>query len=373
VALDLPSGVCSDTGQIRGSAVQADCTVTFGLPKLGLALEPGRTCAGRVEVARIGIVDSAPGVADAAELWTAAAAGAHLPERPADGHKGRFGHALLVAGSEGMTGAAALAAAGALRAGAGLVTLGCPRGVNEILELKCTEAMTVPLADTAERRLAAGAQDRIVELAAERNAVGIGPGIGRDAETAKLVRAVVPRVDVPLALDADALHAYHGCLDTLQACRAERVLTPHPGEAAALLDSSPQQINRDRPAAARQLAERSGAVVLLKGAASVVAAPEGRLLVNPTGGPALASGGTGDVLLGMLVALLAQGLPAFEAAALAAYWHGFTSDRLSQRLGPAGLLASDLAAALPESGYALRRAASEPPVGARLAVSFPEP
>ena len=373
VALDLPSGVCSDTGQVRGVAVQADCTVSFGLPKLGLALEPGRTRAGRVRVARIGIADAAPAGDAPAELWTAAAAGGHLPARPADGHKGSFGHALLVAGSEGKTGAAALAAAGAARVGAGLVTLACPAGVNEILEVKCTEAMTAPLPDTAERSLAAGAQERIVELAAQRSAVGIGPGIGRGAETAKLVRSVTPRIDGPLALDADALHSFTGALDALRVCRAECVLTPHPGEAASLLETTPREINRDRPQAARRLAELSGAVVLLKGAASLIAAPDGRLLVNSTGGPALGSGGTGDVLLGMLVGLLAQGLEAFEAAALAAHWHGFAADQLSQRHGPAGLLASDVAMALPESGHALRLAAAAPPPGARLAVSFPEP
>ena len=373
VALDVPSGICSDTGQVRGVAVHAEFTVTFGLPKLGLALEPGRTHAGSVRVARIGIADQAPGAAASAELWTAAAAGAHLPARPTDGHKGSFGHALLVAGSEGKTGAAALAAAGAARVGAGLVTLGCPAGVNEILEVKCTESMTVPLPDTAERSLAAGAQDRIIELAAERSAVGIGPGIGRGAETAKLVRSVVPLIDAPLALDADALHAFAGNLDALRTGGVERVLTPHPGEAAALLETTPHQVNCDRPLAARRLAERSGAVVLLKGAASLVASPEGRLLVNATGGPALGSGGTGDVLLGMVAGLLAQGLAPFEAAALAAHWHGFAADRLSERLGPAGLLASDVANMLPESGHLLRCRAAAPPPGARLAVSFPEP
>ena len=172
VAVDVPSGVCSDTGQLRGAAVEADETVTFGLPKCGLALEPGRGLAGRIRVARIGIADAAPDVALSGSLWTHGGAAAALPARPEDGHKGSFGHVLLVAGSEGKTGAAALAAGGAARVGAGLVTLACPAGLNDILEVKCTEAMTAPLPDTESRAFAASAVDGVVALAAERDAVG---------------------------------------------------------------------------------------------------------------------------------------------------------------------------------------------------------
>lgn len=373
ISLDLPSGICSDTGQVLGAAVHADATLCFGLPKLGVAIEPGRTHAGEVRVARIGIADEAPGIAPLAEQWTHAAVGRALPARPATGHKGSFGHVLLVAGSEGKTGAAALAAEAAARSGAGLVTLACPAGVNEILEVKCTEAMTVPLADTAERCLAAGAQDAIVALARERSAVGIGPGIGRGAETAKLVRGVVDALDRPHALDADALHAYAGELERLAAREVPRVLTPHPGEAAALLETTAKQVNEARLEAAQTLARRSGSTVLLKGAATLIATPDGRSAVNATGGPALGSGGTGDVLLGMVTSLLGQGAPAFEAAVVAAHWHGLAADRLSARSGPSGLLASDVARALPDTGQALRQAAAAPPTGARLALSFPEP
>lgn len=373
VALDLPSGVCADTGQVLGSAVEADATVTFGLPKPGLALEPGRSLAGRVVVARIGIADEAPGRSHDTWLWTRAEAGSRLPERPAAGHKGSFGHVLLVAGSEGKTGAAALAAEAAGRVGAGLVTVACPAGINDILEVKCTEAMTVPVADTSERSLAASAEEQLLALSAERSAVGLGPGIGRSAETAKLVRALVPRIERPLALDADALHAFAGDPRQLRARRGATVLTPHPGEAAALLGGRAAELNRDRLGAARRLAEESGCVVLLKGAASVVAEPGGAALVNPTGGPALGSGGTGDVLLGMLAGLLAQGQEAAPAAALAAFWHGFSADRLAPT--GAGLLAGDLPPALADAALALRAAAAAitVPGGAGLAVGFPEP
>ncbi|MDJ0851873.1 MAG: NAD(P)H-hydrate dehydratase [Myxococcota bacterium] len=370
VALDLPSGIGSETGQVLGAAVKADVTVTFGLPKLGLALEPGRSLAGRVVVARIGIVDQAPGAEVSAWLWTRAEAGGRLPERPAAGHKGTFGHVLVVAGSEGKTGAAALAAESAGRVGAGLVTVACPAGLNDILEVKCTEAMTVPVADTSERAFAASAEEALVALAAERSAVGLGPGIGRSAETAKLVRALAPRIGCPLALDADALHAFADDPSALRARPAPTVLTPHPGEAAALLGGRPAELNRDRPGAARRLAALTGCVVLLKGAATVVADPGGDIAVNPTGGPALGSGGTGDVLLGMVAGLLAQKQGAAEAAALAAFWHGLAADHIAARRGPAGLLAGELARELPEAAERLRDAASAP-AGAELAPVFP--
>ena len=375
VAVDLPSGLCADTGQVLGVAAPADLSVTLAFPKPGLALEPGRGLAGRVRVACIGIAAEAPGVALATELWTRAGAGARLPARPADGHKGSFGHALVVAGSEGKTGAAALAALGAARAGAGLVTIACPAGLNDVLELLCTEAMTAPVPDTAQRAFAASAAEAVLALAATREAVGLGPGIGRSAETLAFVGALAKRLERPLVLDADALFAFAGAPEQLASRRAATVLTPHPGEAAALLGSKPAALNRDRLGAARRLARLSGCVVLLKGAASVTAAPDGRAIVNPTGGPALASGGTGDVLLGMLTGYLAQGCEAFEAAALAAFVHGAAADHIALRTGPSGLLASDLAAELPETAQRLRQAAGAP-VEARatgLALDFPEP
>jgi NAD(P)H-hydrate epimerase len=375
LAVDLPSGLCADSGAVLGVAVRADATLALGLPKLGLCLEPGRSLAGRVRVARIGIADAAPGVAPEAELWTRAAAGARLPARPRDGHKGTFGHALVVAGSEGKSGAAALAALGAGRIGAGLVTIACPAGLNDVLEVKCTEAMTAPVPDTSERALAAGAEDAIAALAAERDAVGLGPGIGRGAETQKLVRALALRIEGPLALDADALFAFRGDPGPLRRRRAATVLTPHPGEAARLLGCTAAEVNRDRVGAARRLAAQSGSVVVLKGAATLVATPSGPTLVNPTGGPELASGGTGDVLLGAVVGLLAQGLDARDAAALAAYVHGLAGERVAASTGPAGLLASELAHELPAAAQALRAEAAAGPlcVGSLLALDFPQP
>src|SRR5690606_3103177 len=226
----------------HGPCVAADVTVTLGLPKLGLALEPGRTLAGRIVVARIGIADQAPGVRADAELWSPRAAAARLPERPADGHKGRFGHVLVVAGARGTTGAAALAAEAAVRTGAGLVTIACPAGVNEILEVKCTEAMTAPVADGPDGALVAAACEAVLALARARDVVALGPGIGRAEETQKLVCELVERIERPLVLDADGLFPFSASarararqLGALKGRRAATILTPHPGEAARLL------------------------------------------------------------------------------------------------------------------------------------------
>lgn len=394
VSVDLPSGIDADTGRIHGVAVAADATVAIALPKLALTLEPGRTLAGRIVVARIGIADTAPGVRAGAALWTEAAAAARLPERPRDGHKGRFGHVLVVAGARGTTGAAALAALAAARSGAGLVTIACPAGVNEVLETKCTEPMTAPVPDAADGSFSLDALAPILALAKERDVVALGPGIGRAAETQKLVRELVAATPRPLVIDADGLFPFAAgatrgrragdALSALKARRAATILTPHPGEAARLLGISAAEINLDRIAAARRLAERAGAVVVLKGAATVVTAPDGRTLVTPTGSPALATGGTGDVLTGVIAALLAQtpGEPAargrkgrtdpFELAALGAWLHGRAGDRAAARLGRAGVLAGDVVDELPRALEELRQSERAPAAtGTGLAFAFP--
>jgi NAD(P)H-hydrate epimerase len=360
VAVDVPSGLSSDTGQPLGIAVRADRTVTIGLPKLGLVLEPGRSLAGRVEVARIGIADDAPGVPHRAELWRPRGAGHKLPLRPPDGHKGSFGHVLVVAGSEGKTGAAALAALGAGRAGAGVVTIACPAGRKDIHAIKFTQAKTPPVADTADRALAAAAEDAVLALASERDVVAMGAGVGRSHETAALMRALAKRLDKPLVIDADGLFALSEEPGALASRQAPTVLTPHPGEAARMLGCRAAEVNVDRVGAARALAQRTGAVVLLKGAATVAADASGAVIVNPTGGPALAAGGTGDVLLGVVAAYLGQGLPALDAAALAAFVHGASADRLAES-GAAGVLATDVANGIPAAVEALRAGVDESP------------
>ncbi len=382
ISVDLPSGIDADTGQVLGVAITADCTITLGSPKIGLTLEPGRSLAGRIHVARIGIVDRLPDEMEnegrlAAQLWHDGFVATQLPRRPAAGHKGSFGHVLVIAGSEGKTGAAALCATAAARAGAGLVTIACPRSLNDILEVKCTEAMTVAVDETSARGLAESGLARIVALAAERDAVALGPGIGVAPDATALVHGLAEKIGVPLVLDADALNALARDVSALRARPAATVLTPHPGEAARLLGTTPSEINRDRVGAARELAARSGSVVALKGAATVCAEPGGRVIINPTGGPNLASGGSGDVLTGIVAALLAQGVAPLAAAATAVYWHGRAGDLLARRHGAAGTLAHELADELPAAAVGIREARqdgrSTRPVRTGTLVPFPHP
>jgi hydroxyethylthiazole kinase-like uncharacterized protein yjeF len=375
VAIDIPTGLDADTGAILGAAVECDITVAISLPKIGLALEPGRSLAGEVRVARVGIADAAPGVELDVELWSAAAVAGALPSRPVDGHKGSFGHVLLVAGSEGKTGAAALAAAGAVRTGAGLVTVACPESLNGILEVKCTEAMTAPLPETAVHALGKEAQAKIVELAGERDVVAIGPGLGRAEATQNLVRSLVTVLNCPAVIDADALFALGSNLHTLKTRRSPTILTPHPGEAARLLGTTAAEINARRVESARQLARDSGCVVVLKGAPTVTADASGRVVVNSTGGPALATGGTGDVLTGMIAALLGQGVGALEASASAVYLHGRSADILVEERDSMGMLASDLAEGMPAAVADVLQHARKGPsagvLGGGLALPFP--
>ncbi len=326
LAVDLPSGIHADTGAVLGRAVRADRTVTISLPKVGLALEPGRSHAGRIEVARVGIDDPEPERLPNVELWNARYVRTRFPVRDRAGHKGRFGHVLVVAGSTGKTGAAVLATRAALRAGAGLVTLAYPSGVEAELAALAAEVMSAPVASLPEGCFARAGRKAIEELVAERDVVAIGPGIGTASETRDLVRALVGQIDRPLVVDADGLNVLAEDLTPLHERNAATILTPHPGEAARLLDATSAEINADRIGAARALASASRATVLLKGAATVVAAPSGRALVIPTGGPVLATGGTGDVLTGIVAALLAAGLAPFDTAGLAAWWHGAAAD-----------------------------------------------
>ncbi len=347
LSVDIPSGIDADTGSVRGVAVEADATLTISLPKIGLALEPGRSHAGAVTVARVGIDDPDPSRLPRVELWNARAAARLFPERPRDGHKGRFGHVLVVAGSSGKMGAASLCSRAAARAGAGLITLAHPFGMGGEIAGRCAEVMTAVAAATPDGSFSRLAEKAIEELAASRDVVAMGPGLGQDPETVDLVKRLVVSLDTPLVLDADALNALVGQLSLLHGRGADTVLTPHPGEAARLLDSDAATLNRDRVGAARRLAVEAQSVVILKGAATVVADPSGRALINPTGGPAMAAGGSGDVLTGVVAAMLAAGLPAFEAAGLAVYWHGAAADEgETARIG-FGLLASELADALP--------------------------
>jgi NAD(P)H-hydrate epimerase len=285
----------------------------------------------------------------ALSLTDAREAARFLPRRPREAHKGSLGHLLIVAGSVGKGGAAVLVARGALRSGLGLVTVACPAAVRAEVAVQQAEVMTEPLPDEPGGALAAAAAVPALALARLRDALAIGPGLGTGPSTGSAVRALLSRRDCPAVLDADGLNVCAGQDGPAAEMRSPLplVLTPHPGEAARLRGTTAAKIQADRLGHARGLAEATGAVVLLKGWRTVVAAPDGRAAFNASGNPGMATAGTGDVLTGVIGALLARGLPAFDAARLGAFVHGDAGDRAAAEMGEEGLIASDLLARLP--------------------------
>jgi hydroxyethylthiazole kinase-like uncharacterized protein yjeF len=349
VALDIPSGIVADGGAPPGPAIRAVLTLTFAGLKRGLVTGPGAALAGRVEVVPIGVPadEVLRGVTTFA--LEAQDVARHFPLRPRDAHKGTYGHLLVVAGSLGKTGAAALAAAAALRSGVGLVTVATPASQQPVVAGLVLEAMTEPLPETGARTLALKAREVVAELVAQRDAVALGPGIGLDEETGAAARALVQEIARPMAIDADGLSALAGHLDALGSAPAARCLTPHPGEMARLLGVPVQDVQRDRIATVRDFATRSRVHVVLKGAWSAIGDPEGHVFVNPTGNPGMASGGTGDVLTGILGAFLARGMSPGAALQAAVYLHGLAGDVAAERVGEESLIAGDVIAALPEA------------------------
>jgi len=354
VALDLPSGLPADGEPPMAPVVRAWLTPTFAAPKLGLVIGVGPELAGRVVVVPIGVPE--PEVARDARtfLLEAADVAPLFPPRPRETHKGSYGHLLVVAGSVGKTGAAALCARAALRAGVGLVTVGTAVSAQPTVAALSLEAMTEPLPETAARSLGMKAREPILALAQTRAAVAVGPGLGLDDETRALARVLVSTLPRPMVVDADALTALVDHLDTLRTAGGARVLTPHPGEMARLLGAAVGDVQRDRVGVARGFAVSHGVHLVLKGAGTLIAGPDGRVLVNPTGNPGMATGGTGDVLTGILGALLARGIDAAQAAPAAVYLHGLAGDVAAERRGQEALIASDVIESL---GDAFRRLA----------------
>lgn len=350
VAVDVPSGLDADTGRAEGPCVQAALTVTFALPRIGHFLFPGRALCGALRLVDIGIPDAAieaEGID--VHLTTAADARLWLPRRRPDAHKGDCGRVVVLAGSVGLTGAATLCASAAVRAGAGLVTVGVPSSLNDILEVKLTEAMTVPLPEVRRHRcLSLRARGEILRLVERADAVALGPGVGTHREAVELVHRLLADIPVPLVLDADGLNALTGRPDLLKARPASTVITPHPGEFGRLTGRPVSELRADPIGCARAFAASYGAVVALKGAPTVVADPSGVVSVNPTGNAGMATGGAGDALTGVIVALIGQGLSPEVAARLGVYLHGAAGDLVRDRAGEIGLAAGDLVEGVPE-------------------------
>jgi hydroxyethylthiazole kinase-like uncharacterized protein yjeF len=347
-AVDVPSGLNSDTGQPCGACIRAQATATFALPKIGHFSYPGAEYTGKLEIIDIGIPEAVvQSVKPKQQLLTAEQIRHRLRPRSADTHKGRTGHLLVVAGSVGKTGAAALAAGSAMRCGAGLVTLSIAESLHSIAETLVLEVMTAPLTESRCGVLGDAAVDDIKKLISGKACLAIGPGIGQAPETRRLIQKIITQIEIPVVIDADGLNNLTGQTQLLKSLKAPAVLTPHPGEMARLIDATPAEVQHNRLKCARDFATNFKVHVVLKGAATVIAHPDGKAYINPTGNSGMASGGMGDVLTGVLAGFITQGFSPEEAAHAAVYLHGAAADTLAKTIGPFGYLAGEVMNAIP--------------------------
>lgn len=360
LAVDVPSGLDASTGGIEGECVIADWTSTMALPKKGFFLYPGREFVGDIHVIDIGIPEEAVEAVGVHEhVLTPCEAAAALPERDPAGHKGTFGRVAVVAGSVGYTGAATLASMSALRSGAGLVTACVPTSLNDIVEMKATEVITRPLPETGARSLGPSAIPELREFIAGVDAVAIGPGLSMYHETVEMVRSLVGSLTTPAVIDADGLNALTPDLIGARSGEAALVLTPHPGEMARLVGCTVEEVQADREELACTLAEQARATVVLKGAATVVATIAGDVMINATGNDGMASAGSGDVLTGVIAALLARGMSGPDAGAIGAFIHGLAGDLAAAAIGTTGMVAGDIMEFLPLAFFELEEELAE--------------
>ncbi len=344
IAVDCPSGLNVDTGQHEGAVVQAMYSFPLASPKIGMYYSPGRELSGIIEVVPIGVPDDVYRQFEIMEnLITPELVEKLLPKRKPDGHKGDFGKLFIVAGSTGLTGAACLTANASARAGLGLVTVGCPKSLNPILEIKLTEAMTYPLPDVAKKGvLALRGLGEIKKQITIRDAAIIGPGIGRHHETVELIRRLIASLEKPAIIDADGLNAFEKDRSALTKEHPTLVLTPHPGEFRRLIDEDLPHELYALYELVRKYAREYNSVIVLKGSPTIVVNVDGQLYLNPTGNNGMATGGTGDVLSGIIGSFLAQGMAPIEAAICAVYLHGLAGDLAAAELGFRSLIAGDL-------------------------------
>ncbi|MFC1915465.1 NAD(P)H-hydrate dehydratase [Chloroflexota bacterium] len=347
IAVDLPSGLNADNGAVEPACLYADNTITPAFPKLGLFSFPGAERVGKLTIADIGIPDH---LADSitTELITDEWAKTVLPERPLDANKGTFGRVLVVAGSINYIGAAYLACSGAMRVGAGLVTLATAASLQPILAAKLTEATYLPLPESQPGILSAQAAELIVPQLSNYNVLLLGCGLGQSQSVTKFLTSIFFREKLPpLVIDADALNTLANIPDWWQQITYDAILTPHPGEMARLNGLSIAEIQSDRVSIVKKFALSWHKTIVLKGAYTVIATPEGLCRISPIANPGLASAGTGDVLTGAITGLMAQGLSLFDAAALGVYLHSKAGEMVKDIIGNAGMIATDLLSALP--------------------------
>lgn len=353
VAVDLPTGVSADDGTSYEHAVRADLTVTFGCAKRGHFLFPGRECRGALEVVDIGLMTPERAGLSPVSLSQPEALAPIAPRRDMRAHKGSAGRVLVVGGAMGMAGAVVLAARSASRAGAGYVRVAAPASLCDVLASRLVEQMPVPCGEGPLRSLTTTAVTRVLEETALADAVAVGPGMSRHADTVRFAHLLLPRLERPAVLDADALFAFsppdHDLAAVLGKAPAPRIVTPHLGEMARLTGLLPSTLEASRVDVAKEWAKKWNCVLVLKGAPTVIADPSGRVSVNPTGNPGMATAGMGDVLTGAIAALLAQKLSPWDATRLAVFAHGLAGDLAARDVGAIGLVAGDVVERLPRA------------------------
>lgn len=367
IAVDIPSGINGSDGRVMGVGIKAHHTVTFGYGKRGHLLYPGREYVGKLHVSPISLpLDSAKSIGVKAFTINDREIASRLRERPRDGHKGTFGKVGVIAGSIGMAGAACLTSMAALRGGAGLVTLGCPKSLNYIFQNKMTEVMTFPLEDEGKGYLTKESIPSIPNLLKDKDVLAIGPGLGTKYEGFEILRYILSEFDISIIMDADALNHISRDKKLLSGYRGSIVITPHPGEMSRLTGKSLQDIALSPIDTALSFAQETGVIVLLKGATSVVAHPDGRIYLNPSGNSGMGTGGSGDILTGLVAALIAQGYSPYDGAVYGCYIHGRAGDYVKDKLGETGMIASDVLNELPmvfKDIYSLKSNYSHPGEG----------
>jgi NAD(P)H-hydrate epimerase len=367
LSIDIPSGLDADTGLVEGVCVKADSTLTMGLPKIGQFFFPGKSFCGKVDVIDIGVPQE---VIEEQKinlnLITEQKVKSFLPQRPGDAHKGNCGKVFLIAGSTGMTGAATLASLSCLKAGAGMAILGIPKSLNEIMEIKVTEVMTKPLPDVRKKGvLALRGLGEIMMALKWADCVALGPGLGQHFETVELVRRLVTKIELPMVIDADGLNAIAKDSSILNQAKAPLILTPHIGELSRLINVPIEEISKDRIMYALESAKRFNCVLVFKGAPAIIGEPEGEVYVNPTGNAGMATAGSGDVLTGIIIGLLAQMIflknskfgsvgqdikkSMLESALAGVYIHGLCGDLAKDEKGEMGMIAGDMMEKLPKA------------------------
>jgi len=357
LSLDIPSGINGDTGQIMGLAVQADCTVTFGLPKIGAMLYPGYERCGKLYVCHISFP---PSLYDRADIKIQVNLPAALPPRDKNSHKGSMGEGLFIAGAAGYFGAPYFSAMSFLKAGGGYARLAAPRSMVSFIARKGSEIVFIPQEETASGSIALENKKSLIDIAEKMDMVVIGPGLSLDPETRQLVRELVQTIKAPVLIDGDGITAVSADLKVVRKRKAPTILTPHPGEMARMTGKSVTEIDRQKITVLQKTASYLGAWVVLKGAHSLIGYPDEQVFINLSGNSGMATAGSGDVLTGAIAAMFGLGLPLEEAVKKGVFIHGFAGDLAAAKKGEDGITARDILDYLPQAVKQDREGPAEP-------------